>query len=78
MPSSESHQIESQEHAAVRETILKAVDAMYNRGDIEAVRRYYHPAYILLVMREDDLASLPLEQRIEARKKGHERGEYPA
>jgi hypothetical protein len=78
MPSSESYQIGSQEQAAVKETILKAVDAMYNQGDIEAIRRCYHPGYILLVMREDALVSVPLDQRIEAVKKGHERGEYPA
>lgn len=63
---------------SIKDVILKAVDAMYNQGDIEQIRKYYHPGYILFMMKDNYLQYTTLFNRIEYRRRGHEKGEYPA
>lgn len=61
----------------VQDAVLDAVEAMYNQGDIERIRAHYHPEYVLLQIKENELQRTPLQDRIELRRKGHEEGEYP-
>ncbi len=61
----------------VKETIQKAIDAMYNLGDIERIRKHYHPGYILQIMNQNYLSVIPLHNRIEKKRQDHQKGVYP-
>jgi len=45
---------EDAEKESVKEVVQKAFDAYYNDGDIELIKKYFHPGFNLLTMTRDN------------------------
>ncbi len=69
----ETHQKEDIKHV-----IVKAIDAMYNTGNIEEIEKYYHQDFILFLNREYQLAKVTLNRILEGVKYKNAQGFYPA
>jgi len=62
---------------AVKNVIQSAVDATYNTGDIKIVQKHIHPGFNLLLNRNNNLISIPLDQIIQKIKQSKINGAYP-
>lgn len=71
-------QAQTDEEKLVKETVLKAVDAMYNQGDAELINKYYHPGYELLMLNQyGQLSKIPLYDRIAYVEYQQKEGQFP-
>lgn len=63
---------------AIEEVVQIAFDAYYNDGDIELIKKYFHPGFNLLSMtRDNSLLYYFRHNFIDRVKKQKERGKYP-
>jgi len=66
------------EELEVKNVIEYAIDAMYNKGDIELIKTHYHPDYELLLLVEGNkLYKMSLNERIQHVKEGQQNQAYP-
>jgi len=66
------------EEQHVKNTISNAIDAMYNNGNVELIKKYYHPDYDLLLLTADNtLYKMSLNERISYVEKELEGNNFP-
>lgn len=58
-------------------TVQKGIDAMYNKRKPELIKKYYHPGYVLQIVKENDLQLVYLHNRLEARADWERSGQCP-
>jgi len=63
------------EKAAIQEVVIKGyIEPIFVNGDIEAIKKGFHPEFNMLILRENNLVKYPLEEWI----KSIEKREYPS
>ena len=63
------------EKAAIQEVVIGGyVEPIFVSGDIEAIKKGFHPEFNMLILRENNLVKYPLEEWIKSIKKR----EYPS
>ena len=62
------------EKDAIEEVVIEGyIGPVFRSGDIEAIKKGFHPEFNMLILRENNLIKYPLEEWIKSIKKG----EYP-
>ncbi len=63
------------EKAAIRDVVIEGyVEPIFVSGDIEAIKRGFHPEFNMLILKDNNLVKYPLEEWI----KSIEKREYPS
>ena len=63
------------EKVAIQEVVIKGyIEPIFVNGDIEAIKKGFHPEFNMLILRENNLVKYPLEEWI----KSIEKREYPS
>jgi hypothetical protein len=69
---------DSKEKDAVKQVILDAYrDGIFNVGNLEVIKKGFHPEFNLLMNKEGKLEKLPIAKWMEYVKKKIEAGKYP-
>jgi len=70
--------MEQGEEGAIKAVILESYqDGLCNNGDVEAVKRGFHPEFRLLGVREDKMWVLPLAEWIKRTEEKKAAGQFP-
>ena len=69
--------VKNSEVEAVKEVVQKAIDAKYNYGNIELMKKYYHSGFNLLIVHNNELHYISLKKMITGVSKKKAKEEYP-
>jgi len=61
----------------VKKVVQKAIDANYNNGNIELMKKYYHSRFNLLIVHNNELHYISLKKMIKGVSKKKAKEEYP-
>lgn len=77
-PSYNAYSSKKLEKEVIKEVVQEAINVAFIKGDIDLIKKYYHPGYTYITLEDNLLHYTPLYNLLEEVKRRKIKGEYPS